>query len=116
MEVESGDRAPRALPRALGASDEDDRPPVALDQPRRDDADHALVPALVGEDVGAAGPLLGRPGLDPLRRLAKDPLLHLLAIPVQFLQAPSQPGGLGLALGEEKLEGDLWTTEATGSV
>ena len=44
-QVESGDRAPRSLELMLAAARKhDDRPVIAVLQPRRDDADHALVP------------------------------------------------------------------------
>ena len=49
-----GDAA-RALPAPVGAGDQDDRPAVALDEPRGDDPDHALVPVRAGDDVAAAG-------------------------------------------------------------
>ena len=44
MEIESGNRAARALPVAFRARDQDHRAVVALDQPRCDDPDHAFVP------------------------------------------------------------------------
>ena len=55
VEIEARDRAPRALPVAVGAGDQHDRPVVALDEPRGDDADHALVPAGAGDHVARGG-------------------------------------------------------------
>ena len=81
-----------------------DRPVEALDEPRGDDADHALVPALVGQDV-AAPPLLGlRPLRDLGQRLAQDPVLDALPLAVQLLELMGQLSGLVGVLGEEKLE------------
>ena len=53
-----------ALPVALRAGDQDDRPAVALDQARGDDPDHALVPALARDDVAAPAAACLGPGLD----------------------------------------------------
>ena len=75
MQVESRNRAAGALPVALAPllrrpGDQHDRPPVALDETRGDDPDHALVPVLVGEDVAATcSPGFG-PSLDLLDGLA----------------------------------------------
>src|SRR5258708_36024659 len=63
VEVEAGDRTAGALPVAVGASDQHHRATVLLDQARRDDADHPLVPALVGDDVTTLRPPRFRPGL-----------------------------------------------------
>src|SRR5436189_163548 len=64
MEVEAPGRAARAFPLALPAGDQDDRAVVALDEPRGDDADHALVPLLAREHVAALPLLRLRPSLD----------------------------------------------------
>ena len=53
VQVEGAGRAAGPLPVVPGAGDQDDGPVEALDEPRGDDADHALVPALVGEHVAA---------------------------------------------------------------
>ena len=71
----SRSRAARALPVAVGAGDQHDGPAVALDEPRRDDADHALVPVLAGDDVAAVAAPRLRPRLDLVDRRAEDPLL-----------------------------------------
>ena len=51
VQVEGADRPARALPVALGARDQHDRPVVPLDEARGDDADDALVPVGAGDDV-----------------------------------------------------------------
>ena len=53
VEVVHGQRAPRSFPLPVRAGDHHHRPAVSFDQPRGDDADHALVPPLVGEHVAA---------------------------------------------------------------
>ena len=58
----------------------------ALDQPRGDDPDHALVPAFVGEDVAPMRAPGVRPFLDLRDGLAQDPVLDRLALAVQLLQ------------------------------
>ena len=65
-----------------------DRPVVALDEPRRDDADHAFVPALAGDDVAAMAALRLRPLLDLRDRFAQDALLDRLPLAVQRSRAP----------------------------
>ena len=64
VEVVHGQGATRALPFAVRAGDHHDGPSVPLDQPRGDDADHALVPALVCEHVASRAPPRIRPGVD----------------------------------------------------
>ena len=77
VQVERRDRPPRALPVAVRAGDQHDRPVEALDEPRRDDADHALVPALAGDDVRvtarAAPRATPRPAPRPRGRSAPRP-------------------------------------------
>src|SRR5205823_5126943 len=76
----------RALPIAVGAGDQDDRPAVAFYEARGDDPDHALVPALARDDIGAPCATGLRPLLDRLDRLAQDPLLDRLPVAVQLLE------------------------------
>ena len=116
VQVERGDRAAGALPVAVRARDEHDRAVVALDEPRGDDADHALVPVGAGDGVGAAGALLGRPRLDLGHGLAEDPALDRLALAVQLLERVGEPARLGLVLGEEQLERLARVPEAAGRV
>ena len=58
VEVEVGDGASRPLPALTASRDEHDRAVKPLDEPRGDDPDDALVPALVPEDVSAPRPRL----------------------------------------------------------
>ena len=116
VQVEGGDRPAGSLPVAVGACDEDDWAVVALDEPRGDDPDHALVPVGAGDGVGMPGALLGRPGLDLGHGLAEDPALDGLALPVQLLERGGEPARLRLVLGEEQLERLPRVPEASGSV
>ena len=86
MQVERGHRAAGALPVAAGAGDHHDRPVVTLDEARRDDADHAFVPAFAGDDVAAPAPAGLGPRLDLLDRFAQNPLLDGLSLAVQRLE------------------------------
>src|SRR5215208_248322 len=104
VQVEACDRAAGSLPVALGARDQDDRPRVALDQPRGDDADHALVPVRARDDVRPTPTLRLRPRLDLLDGLAQDPLLHGLALSVQLLQLRGELRGRLPCLTKQQLE------------
>ena len=116
VQVERGDRAAGSLPVAVRARDEDDRAVVALDEPRGDDADHALVPVGPGHGVGAASALLGRPRLDLGHGLAEDAALDGLALAVQLLERVGEPARLGLVLGEQQLERLARVPETAGRV
>ena len=71
VQVERRDRSARALPELVAAGDQHDRTVEALDEPRGDDPDHALVPVLAREHVAArALPRLG-PATRPGRRAAR---------------------------------------------
>ena len=102
VQVERRDRAAGALPLAVGAGDQHDRPVVPLDEPRGDDADHALVPALAGDDVAAAAAARLRPRLDLVDRLAQDALLDRLPLAVQRLELLGEPLRLAIVLGEQQ--------------
>ena len=83
-----------------------------LGQTGGDNAHHALVPALTGQDngVGPAGALQHPHGL-PV-----DLGLHLLALPVQLAQASGQiPGPAGIP-GEKQLCGQFHPPHAPGGV
>ena len=96
VQVEGAAGAARALPVAAGrAGDQHDRPAVALDEPRGDDADHALVPVRAGDDVAAVRAALLGPGLDLVDRGAEDPLLDGLPLAVQLLELLGEPRRLG---------------------
>ena len=93
---------PFQFPSAPG--DQDDRAMEALDEPGRDDPDHAFVPVLVGEDVAAAALFRLRPLVDLLERLADDPVLDSLPLAVQLLELVRELAGLVLVLGQQQLE------------
>ena len=83
---------------------------------RRDDADHALVPALVGEDVAAPALLRLRPFLDLGQRLAQDPVLDALPLTVQLFELVRELPGLVGVLGEQELQGGTRPARAPGRV
>ena len=116
MQVERRDRAAGALPLLVAARDQDDRPVVALDEPRGDDADHALVPALARDDVAAAAPAALGPRLDLRDRLAQDALLDRLALAVQAFELLGELLRLAVVLGQEQRERGLRTAQAAGRV
>src|SRR5713101_7593927 len=103
VEVEGRDRAARALPVALGARDEHDRSVVQVDEPRRDDADHALVPALARDDVRAAALVRLGPFLDLRCGLAEDASLDGLALAIQLLELVREAARLVGVVGQEQL-------------
>ena len=82
VQVEARHRPAGSLPAVAFAGDQHDGAAEPLDEPRGDDADHALVPALAPDDVGTAAALLRRPGVDGGDGLAEDP-------------APRPPAGRG---------------------
>ena len=116
MKVEHARRAARSLPFLGRAGDQHDRPVEALDEPRRHDPDHALVPALVGQDVAAPALLRLRPFLDLGQRLAQDPVLDALPLAVELLELVSQFPGLVSVLGEQELERRTRPAEAPRGV
>jgi hypothetical protein len=116
VQVERRDRATRALPCRLGAGDQDDRPVVALDEPRRDDPDHPLVPLLARDDVAAGAAPRRGPRLDLLDRLAQDPLLHRLPLAVQVLELAREQLRLVLRLRQQQVQRRLRPAEPPRSV
>src|SRR6266540_2149375 len=116
VEVERRDRPPRALPQPLRAGDQDDRTVIALDETGGDDPDHALVPVLTPEDIGAAPLLRLRPLVDLRDRGAKDAFLHGLAVAIQLLELVGEPPGLVAVAGEQQLEGGSGMAEPAGCV
>ena len=116
VQVERRHRAARALPLAVGAGDQHDRPVVALDEPRGDDADHALVPALAGDDVAAPAAARLGPRLDLVDRLARDPLLDGLPLAVQRLELLGERLRLVGVLGQQQRERSLGPAEPAGRV
>ena len=76
----------------------------ALDEPRRDDADHALVPFRVGEDVAVTALLRLGPLVDLRDRRAEDPVLHGLPLAVHLLEPLREPPRFVRIVGEQQLE------------
>ena len=91
VEVESGQRAARALPLRVGPRDQDDRAVEALDETGRHDPDHALVPVLAPDHVAAATLLGLRPRLDFGDCRSQDPVLDRLPVLVQKLELGGEP-------------------------
>ena len=117
MEVEGGYGTAAALPQVtVSARDQHDGAVVALRQSRGDDPDHALVPALVREDVSLLPPSCLRPRVDDGRGLAEDPFLDRLALAVQLLQLRRDPGGGVLVVGQQQLERGRRPAETPGGV
>ena len=116
MQVEGGNGPAAALPVPFRARDQDDRAVVALDQARGDDSDHTLVPVLAGDDVAAAAAAWLGPGLDRGGRLAQDPLLDGLALPVQLLELERDPARLLLVIGQQQLQRGDRAAETAGGV
>src|SRR5689334_17860118 len=75
VQVERRDRAPRPRPGPVTPGEQDDRPVVALDEPRRDDPDHTFVPVLAPDDVCLAAALGLGPFLDLRDRRTQDGVL-----------------------------------------
>ncbi len=84
VQVERRQRAARALPVAVAAGDQDDRPVEALDEARGDDPDHALVPVLAPDHVAAPAALRARATTRPRRSRRAG-------------SGPRRPGGRGSA-------------------
>src|SRR5262245_54373304 len=116
VQVEHAGRAARSFPGAVPAGDQDNRPVEALDEARRDDPDHALVPALVREHVAATALLRLWPLLDLGERLAQDPVLDSLPLAVQLLELVCEAARFVLVLGEEELESGSRTAKAARGV
>ena len=104
VQVEGRHRPARALPAVALARDQHDRAPEALDEAGGDDADHALVPALAPDDVGAVAPLLRPPGVDRGDGFAEDPLLDGLPVAVERLELVREEVGLAIVLGQHQVQ------------
>ena len=112
--TESSGRSPST--RSPVARDQHDRPVEPLDEARRDDADHALVPVVAPDDVAtAAAPGLG-PRLDLRDRRAEDPVLDRLTVAVQRLELAGERLRLLVALREQELERRVGAAETAGGV
>ena len=111
MEIEARDRPARALPAILRASDEDDGPIELLHQAGCHDADDALVPILVPQDV--APPKASRFGqlFDESGCLSQDPVFHRLAITIELLEIRCELAGLVGVVGQDQLECGIGPTQ-----
>ena len=116
MEVEARHRSAGALPAVALAGDQHDGPAESLHEPRGDDPDHALVPALAPDDVGAPAALLGRPRVDDRDGLAQDPLLDRLAVAVQRLELVREQVGLAVVLRQHEVQAHVRPAEPPGRV
>ena len=84
----------------------------ALDEPRGDDADDALVPVLAREDVAAAARSRSRQRLDERDRLPQDAVLDRLALAIQLLELGREPLAPVRVVGEDELERDVGAARA----
>ena len=100
----------------VGPCDQDDGPVEALDEARRDDPDHTLVPVLAPDHVAAPPPLRLGPGLDLGDRRSQDPVLDRLPVLVQELQLAGEALGLLRVGGQQQLEGRVGPPESAGGV
>ena len=99
QQVEGRDAAPGAPGHTLGLAQQDRRPAGLLDDPRRDDADHAGVPVGRRQQT-AAGQRLGQPG----ERLAQDDPLDLRTLGDQRAETLGQRQGGGAIGGAEQFD------------
>ena len=107
VQVERPQRPARALPAPLGSRNQHDRPVVALDEPRGDDADHAFVPVLARSDVAALPAPRFRPGVDLLDGVSEDPLLDHLSLAVQPFELLREPRRFVAVVGEQQRKRSL---------
>ncbi len=96
VQVVAGHAASGALGLVVADGDQHDRPPVALDQPRSHDPDHALVPVagVRSRRRGARATRASR--LDQRDRLLEDRVLDRLAIAVELLELRGELAGAAL--------------------
>ena len=116
VQVERRDRATRARSLIAVERDHDHRAAVALDEPGRDDADHARVPPLAGDDVAASLAALGRTSLDRGDGRAQDVGLDRLALAVPLLETPRERLGLCAVAREQEVERLARMAEPAGGV
>src|SRR5919198_490377 len=116
VEVERARRSTGSLPLAFATRDQDDGAVVSLDEPRRDDPDHAFVPVLSREHVGVLTPFWLGPRLDLFDRFPQDPLFDRLPVAVELVEAVGEPARLLPILGEEQSERGLRVAEPPGGI
>ncbi len=113
-QVEGRDRPARAAGQLAGAvgQREHGRAVVALGDPRRDDADHARVPARRAEHVGGRRRL----GVELRFSLEADPRLDVAALGVGVVELRRELGGAPLVIGHQQLERAVGAVEAPGGI
>jgi hypothetical protein len=116
VQVVCGDAAPRALGTLVADRDQHHRPAVALDQTRRHDPDHALVPVGRRQHVGAALSPDGVASLHLLCGQLEDLFLDRLAAAVQALEFRGQLTGTIIVIGQQQVEGDAGVPQPSGRV
>ena len=116
VQIVGGDAATGPLCLVVAHSDQDDRPAVALHEPRGHDPHHALVPLGRCQHVCPALPPLGAPRLELVERVAQDRVLDHLALAVERLQAGRQRTRPRLVAGQQQLERLARMAQAAGGV
>ena len=116
VQVVGGDAASRALGTLVADRDQHHRPAVALDQPRRHDPDHALVPVGRRQHVGAPLAPGGVASLHLLCGQLEDLLLDRLAAAVQALELRGQLAGAIIVIGQQQVEGNAGVPQPPGRV
>ena len=112
----AGSERPEPFHSRVGPGDQDDRAVEALDEARRNDPDHALVPVLAPDHVAAAALLRLGPRLDLGDRRSQDPVLDRLPVLVQQLELAGEPLRL-LGVGrQQQLERGVGAPEPAGGV
>ena len=111
-QVEGRDGAPRAGALVAVEGDQDGRAVMALGDPRRDDPDHARVPAVGGEHEGRRVTRLRhlRLGLEP------DAGLDVLALRVRRVELRRDGAGAVRVRGQQQLEPRVGAVQPPGGV
>jgi hypothetical protein len=100
VQVERPDAAAGAAAAVAVEGDDHARPVVALDHPRRDDPDHARVPALARQHVRRRLGVLRARGLG----LEQDARLRVPPLAVEEVELVGHVASAALVLGEQELE------------
>ena len=112
QQVERRDRAARAGALLAVQRDQHRGAVVALGDPRRDDPDHARVPALGRQHVGVGRRVLGHQRLG----LEADPRLHVAALGVHAVELLRDRLRALAVLGEQQLEPGVRAVQPPGRV
>src|SRR6185436_1173558 len=102
VEVDAPDAPSGSAPDLAVERDDQGRPMKALRQPRGDDADDALVPAVAGDDDRAPGPVA-----DEAHRLADHRLLDGAALRVAALELRRERPRLHHVVRHQDVDGAL---------